>query len=153
MNFIINKIKNAKRKLLLSPFPGHYSSPIADTVDIKEREQEIFTINSNSIRGIDLNEKLQLLLLKKFERFYGEVPFKDKKNHHRYYYDNGYYLHSDAIFLYAMLRNFKPRRIIEVGSGFSSAAMLDSADSLGLKNVRFTFIDPDPERLKSLLRK
>ncbi|MGA7159391.1 MAG: class I SAM-dependent methyltransferase, partial [Bacteroidota bacterium] len=41
----------------------------------------------------------------------------------------------------------------EVGSGFSSAAMLDSADSLGLKNVRFTFIDPDPERLKSLLRK
>ncbi len=153
MKSFINKIKGVKKKLLLSPFPGHYSSPIVDPVEIRGREQEIFSITSNNIRGINLNEKYQLTLLKKFERYYREVPFEDKKNHHRYYYDNGYYLHSDAIFLYSMLRYFRPKRIIEIGSGFSSAAMLDSADSLGFKNVAFTFIEPEPARLKSLLRK
>ena len=52
-----------------------------------------------------------------------------------------------------MIRYFHPRRIIEIGAGFSSAAMLDSTDVLGFQNTIFTFIEPDPARLKSLLRK
>jgi predicted O-methyltransferase YrrM len=153
MKFILNKINNIRRKLLLSPPPGHYSSPIVDAEDIREREQEIFSIKSKTIRGIDLNEKYQLKLLKEFERYYHDIPFEEKKNQRRYYYDNGYYLHSDAIFLYSILRHYRPRRIIEIGAGFSSAAMLDSADSLGFQKVVFTFIEPHPVRLKSLLRK
>ena len=31
--------------------------------------------------------------------------------------------------LYSMLRRFKPKRVIEVGSGFSSGAMLDVNES------------------------
>jgi hypothetical protein len=153
LNFVVKKLKNLKRKLLLSPFPGSYSSPIVDPVDIRRRELEIFSINSKYIPGVDLNEEYQLTLLTEFERYYPEIPFKDIKNERRYYYDNGYYLHSDAIFLYSMIRYFHPRRIIEIGAGFSSAAMLDSTDVLGFQNTIFTFIEPDPARLKSLLRK
>jgi len=153
MNYLFNKFKNIKRKLLLSPFPGSYSSPIVDAVDIRSREAEIFSINSKLIPGVDLNEEYQLTLLKEFERYYPEVPFKDVKNERRFYYDNGYYLYSDAIFLYSMIRYFHPKRIIEIGAGFSSAAMLDSVDSLGYQDTVFTFIDPVPNRLKSLLRK
>lgn len=153
MKFILNKIKNIRRKLLLSPFPGSYSSPIVDAVEIRKREVEIFSINSKYIPGVDLNEEYQLTLLREFERYYPEIPFKDIKNERRYYYDNGYYLHSDAIFLYSMIRHFHPKRIIEIGAGFSSAAMLDSTDVLGFQNTIFTFIEPDPARLKSLLRK
>jgi len=153
MKSILNKINNIRRKLLLSPFPGSYSSPIVDAVDIRRRGVEIFSINSKYIPGVDLNEEYQLMLLKEFERYYPEIPFTDTKNERRYYYDNGYYLHSDAIFLYSMIRHFHPRRIIEIGAGFSSAAMLDSVDSLGFQDTMFTVIDPFPDRLKSLLRK
>lgn len=152
MKLILNKINNIKRKLLLSPFPGSYSSPIVDAVDLRRREVEIFSIKSKYIPGVDLNEEYQLTLLKEFERYYPEIPFKDVKNECRYYYDNGYYLCSDAIFLYSVIRYFHPKRIIEIGAGFSSAAMLDSTDVLGFQNTIFTFIEPDPARLKSLLR-
>jgi len=153
MNHLFNKIRNIKRKLLLSPFPGSYSSPIVDVIDIRRREEEIFSINSKAIPGVELNEENQLTLLTKFEQYYPEIPFKDSKNERRYYYNNGFYLHSDAIFLYSMIRYFHPKRIIEIGAGFSSAAMLDSVDSLGFQDTEFTFIDPFPDRLKSLLRK
>ncbi len=153
MNYLFNKIRNIKKKLLLSPFPGSYSSPIVDPADIRRREAEIFSINSKYIPSLDLNEEYQLTLLKEFERYYLEIPFGDTKSEHRYYYNNGYYLHSDAIFLYSMIRHFHPRRIIEIGAGFSSAAMLDSVDSLGYQDTTFTFIDPYPDRLRSVLRK
>jgi predicted O-methyltransferase YrrM len=153
MNYLFSKFRNIKKKLLLSPFPGSYSSPIVDPVEIRKREAEIFSINSRHIPGVDLNEDYQLALLKEFEGYYREIPFKEIKNESRYYYNNGYYLHSDAIFLYSMLRYFHPKRIIEVGAGFSSAAMLDSVESLGYQDTVFTFIDPFPDRLKSLLRK
>ena len=54
--------------------------------------------------------------------------------------------------LYGMLREAQPRRIIEVGSGFSSAAMLDLNDLVFGHSIELTFIDPDMERLKKLLR-
>lgn len=153
MNYLFSKIRNIKKKLLLSPFPGHYSSPIVDVVEMRRREKEIFSINSKNISGIDLNEENQLTLLEEFEHYYHDIPFKDLKSDHRYFYNNGFYLHSDAIFLYSMIRYFHPKRIIEIGAGFSSAAMLDSTDVLGFQNTIFTFIEPDPARLKSLLRK
>ena len=148
----VKKIRNIKRKLLLSPFPGSCSSPIVDTTDIRKREAEVFSINSKDIPGIDLNEKYQLILLKEFERYYPDIPFQNLKNTARYYYDNGYYLHSDAIVLYSMIRRFRPKRIVEIGAGFSSAAMLDSLDSLGDYDTKLTLIEPFPDRLRSLLR-
>jgi predicted O-methyltransferase YrrM len=54
--------------------------------------------------------------------------------------------------LYGMLREAQPARIIEVGSGFSSAAMLDLNDHVFNGRIQFTFIDPDMGRLKPLLR-
>jgi predicted O-methyltransferase YrrM len=54
--------------------------------------------------------------------------------------------------LYGMLREAQPRRIIEVGSGFSSAAMLDVNERVLGAGVQFTFIDPDMSRLRPLLR-
>ena len=50
-----------------------------------------------------------------------------------------------------MLCHFKPQRIIEVGSGFSSAVMLDTNDLFFSKQIALTFIEPHPERLFSLL--
>lgn len=54
--------------------------------------------------------------------------------------------------LYGMLREARPRRVIEVGSGFSSAAMLDLNEHVFGGRIGFTFIDPDMRRLRPLLR-
>jgi predicted O-methyltransferase YrrM len=50
-----------------------------------------------------------------------------------------------------MLRWLRPRRIVEVGSGHSSALMLDTADERAWP-IKFLFIEPYPDRLKTLLR-
>ena len=54
--------------------------------------------------------------------------------------------------LWSMLREAQPQRILEVGSGFSSAAMLDARDHGGIGTPEFTFIDPDMARLRPLLQ-
>ncbi|PON13546.1 hypothetical protein C2W62_33810 [Candidatus Entotheonella serta] len=46
-----------------------------------------------------------------------------------------------------MLRRQHPRRVIEIGSGFSSSVMLDVNDLFLDNSVQFTFIEPYPERL------
>ena len=69
----------------------------------------------------------------------------------RYYYANEWFNYSDAVCLYLMMRTLSPKRVTEVGSGFSSAAMLDISQHLGL-DIDFTFIEPDSSRLELLLR-
>ncbi len=56
----------------------------------------------------------------------------------------------DALILHAFLRQLRPRRLIEIGSGWSSALILDTADRY-LPDLRCTFIDPYPELVRSLL--
>ena len=45
----------------------------------------------------------------------------------------------------------RPKRIIEIGSGFSSACILDCADEFHLDPFTLTCIEPFPTRLRSLL--
>jgi predicted O-methyltransferase YrrM len=52
------------------------------------------------------------------------------------------------------MRHFRPRRIVEVGSGFSTAAMLDTIDrDPALGSTKITCIEPYSKRLRWLLRK
>jgi predicted O-methyltransferase YrrM len=51
-----------------------------------------------------------------------------------------------------MIRHSKPKRIIEVGSGYSSAMTLDTNELHFGNSIRCTFIEPYPELLQSLLR-
>lgn len=68
----------------------------------------------------------------------------------RYSYMNDWYPWGDGIFNNGMLRWMKPKRVIEVGCGWSSSAMLDISDDAGL-DIEFTFIDPNVSRLMSKL--
>ena len=145
----VNKLISAARKYCYVP-PGHYYSPIVNSDEIKKREQQIWT-GKEEVKGVDLNIASQKALLKEFEQFYSDLPFQDEKSDKfRYYYKNSFYTYTDGIMLYSMLRRFEPAHVIEVGSGFSSAVMLDTKDKFGLK-TKLSFIEPYPERLYSLL--
>ena len=131
--------------------PGHFYSPLPS----KEEVAEAFARGGFGppFPGIDLNEAGQFARLEQFADWYAEQPFPEKLTAgRRYYLENPSYGHYDAIMLYGMLREARPRRIVEVGSGFSSAAMLDLNEQVLGGGVEFTFIDPDMGRLRPLLR-
>jgi predicted O-methyltransferase YrrM len=131
---------------------GHFYSPVVDQEYVRENEARIWKdISSPTLQGIDLNVEEQLALLAEFEGYYQDIPFGETpKEGSRYYFQNSYYSYTDAITLYNFIRKYRPSRIIEVGSGFSSAAMLDSIDQLGL-DTKLIFIEPYPDRLYQLL--
>lgn len=132
--------------------PGHFYSPIVDINTIERNDNQIWK-DSKEIKGIELNLIEQKSLAKSFQDYYAEIPFKStKQSNLRYYFDNSYYSYSDALVLYFFIRHFNPKKIIEVGSGFSSAVMLDTRDKFNLTN-EISFIEPYPERLNSLLTK
>lgn len=60
-----------------------------------------------------------------------------------FYLNNGWFDSVDAEVLYSIIRRFKPARIVEVGSGFSTRAMRRAILDGGL-HTRLTSIDPIP---------
>lgn len=132
--------------------PGHFYSPIVKISEIMNDSANIFDVTPREIPGIDLNESGQLELLAEFESLYSAIDFPEfRTNGRRYFYENPAYSYSDAIMLNCMMRKFRPNRIIEVGSGYSSCAMLDTSENFLEKAVSLTFIEPYPELLKSLI--
>lgn len=132
--------------------PGHYYSPVPSKEEILKKEQQIFGIRKKEIGGVDLNEKEQLELLEKIKKYYNEIPFEDtKKDKLKYYFNNSFYGYSDAIFLYSVIRHFQPNKVIEIGSGFSSALILDTNEYFFENKIQCNFIEPYPDRLLSLI--
>ena len=97
---------------------------------------------------------LQSEVLSHVINYYPDLPFAESENNaHRYHLNNDYFVYADGIFLYGLMRHFRPKRIVEVGSGYSSAAMLDTNQLIFDNAIQLTFIEPYPEnRLSKLLR-
>jgi len=141
-----------------TPFPvptGHYYSPIPSIPELRRREAAIWGPPPRELPGIDLHEAEQLVLSERLAtEFYPELPaFGDQHSGDlRYVFGNDFYSYGDAIFLYGMMRHLRPRRIVEVGSGYSSCLMLDVNERFFDNAITCTFIEPHPERLFSLVR-
>lgn len=154
---VLNKlpyVKELYEQSLNSAFPnGHFYSPVISIKDVRKRELEIWkNVHIDGIKGINLRAEEQKKIIQNFTRYYQEMPFKaEKQNELRYYFENDFYSYTDGIFLYSMIRHFKPKQIIEIGSGFSSAVMLDTNEYFFNNQIDLTFIDPYSERLFSLM--
>ena len=134
--------------------PGHYYSPIPDLIEIERDADNIF--GDKELGEIDLNIENQIRLLEKFKSYYPDYPYNSEPSQNqnfRYKKEGAFYRFSDSIFLYCMIRYFKPKKIIEVGSGHSSALMLDTNEYFFDNKIHFTFIEPYPEeRLLKILK-
>ncbi len=134
--------------------PGHYYSPIPSLHDIEARSAQVWAPAPDGLPGIDLNLDGQLAWIERLRDLRPEFPAYGPRPiaGHRYYTDNGMYGVGDALALYTMMRALRPRRILEAGSGFSSALMLDVNERFLGSELELTFIDPEPARLRRLLR-
>lgn len=131
---------------------GHFYSPYPDLAEVARRDSALFGPPPQEIPGVDLREDAQLRLLHELAKFYPDQPFTaHKRPALRYFFDNPNYTYGEAIVLYCMIRHLRPRRIVEVGSGYSSCAILDTNDLAFDGSIECAFIDPHPELLTSLV--
>jgi hypothetical protein len=131
---------------LLFPI-GHFYSPIADPVDIRSREQELWQTHDTML-GIDLQVDAQLALLHALEPHTADIhyPVEQPADLQLYFYGNDQYPVLDAEFLYATLCHFRPKSIIEVGSGFSSLIIADVNRRILMRSLEFSCIEPYPRQ-------
>jgi predicted O-methyltransferase YrrM len=133
--------------------PGHFYSPI---VDPAEADRHLSAIESRpspeSVPGIVIDRaemvrtwhKLLPLIL---DSPFGGTPSSDC----RYSLENPYYSWGDGNVLQAMIRLYRPKRIIEIGSGWSSVCMADTVTHYLDGDCELTFIEAHPQRLHDLL--
>lgn len=127
---------------------GHFYSPLPDRRDLMARRDELLRDDVYACPGIELREQAQLDLLRALAEYYDELPFPDAPGGPgRYHFRNLYFSYGDGIVLYALLRHLRPARVIEVGSGFSSALMLDTDEVFLDSQTSFTFIEPYLEQI------
>lgn len=135
----------AVRAVLARPpyvVPGHFYSPLTSPADVNR------ALDWDNGPSVELSEARQLSLAAEMRQVLTETPPGP-----RYVADNNMFGVGDATVYRAMLHHLKPARIIEVGSGYSTAIALDECEASNLIKPRITCIEPYPERLLSLLRK
>jgi predicted O-methyltransferase YrrM len=122
--------------------PGHYYSPIPSRRDLARPVCEPY--------GIDLNDQAQRELAGQLAPLMAEMTGGGDPGW-RWRPGNNMFGQPDAGVLYGMLAHLRPHKVVEVGSGFSTAVALDCADRHGL-DTTFICVEPYPRRLRSLLR-
>ena len=128
--------------------PNHYYWPVPD---IRVLESRKWPVEKEPV-GLDLAFSRQLDFLQRIVPQYqsewqtASSPFFSAS----YSYANGYFEAVDAEIAYCLVRHHKPRRIVEVGSGYSSrvlAAALDLNEKADGVRGELVTIDPYPDRL------
>jgi predicted O-methyltransferase YrrM len=132
---------------------GHFYSALPDLGRVRADAARLFPDPPRTLPGIDLREAAQLRLLEKLRPLYDTQPFPALRTPElRYFFENPAFGYPDALALHMLLRHLRPRRLVEVGCGYSSAVTLDTNDLFLGGRTALTFIEPHPELLRSLLR-
>ena len=131
--------------------PGHFYSPLLDLKQLSPEMAGMPFDGAEDWEHLDLLANEQKAYYADLIANYPEPVFPTSKAEgFRYYTDNDWFRFGDSFTLSRVILKEKPRRIVEVGSGFSSAVMLDTTQKAQLR-TDLTCIEPNPERLNSLL--
>lgn len=108
----------------------HFYSPIPDLArlptDVWTRESELAGIDFDPAAGLKFLEKELAPYLDEYR-----PPLESTGSPRDYYLNNSLYESVDAETLYAIVRRFAPRRIIELGSGMSTLVIADARERNG----------------------
>ncbi len=120
------------------PIVDHYYEPLFHPRHLSGPSRVV-----RNLPGINLNDREQLEVLGSFT-FNAELekfPVSKPDNPHTFYYNNDAFCSGDAEYLYNVIRRFEPRKVIEIGSGYSTlmAAAAIKANATGCQH---TCIEP-----------
>lgn len=144
--------RNATEASLFVP-PGHFYSPVTK---ISEAERAVAAIEAvpwpSTLPGIAIDHATMSANWNALVPYLGRDTFPaEPMAGFRYAYENPSYSWADGGVLHAVIRHYKPKRIIEIGNGWSSACMLDTVDFFLNKECSVTFIDPYQSLLHELV--
>ena len=112
---------------------------------IHKHETELFN-HRKQIRDINLKVEQQLELYQTLSK-QSIIPWRENENdEYRYYYRNNWYKKGSADTLCRIMQYTRPNRIIEVGSGFSTAVMLDTNTAFFDNAIQIMSVEPRPQR-------
>jgi hypothetical protein len=115
--------------------PIHYYEPLPDFQSITTEQIE----RRREFPSIEFKWDEQLRLLRELVEYRDEVDFEDND------YFNGF----DAAVYYSLIRHLKPKRVIEIGSGYSTRIAHQALSRNG-NDGTLACIEPNPERLNGL---
>ena len=135
---------------------GHYYSQYPNMNDVENRKDVLYQTD-REVRDIDFNLEMQYGLLEKMKKLLPSVPewcleSDNIDSKYRYRRDATAFTLPDAICLHLMLRILHPKKLIEVGSGWSSAVTLDTNEFYMDKALQVSFIEPYPSALNYILK-
>ena len=151
------------RKLLRATFPfwerlgvhivpNDYEQPIPDSRALPQR---LWTRRSDMV-GVNVREEDQLQLLSlfssRYKQEYDAFPRERPASGHQYFIGNASFDAVDGEILYCMIRHFKPRRIVEIGSGCStycSAQACLTNEEQEARPCELVAVDPYPRPVVS----
>lgn len=129
--------------------PGHFYSPIPGDDDIARAIEAKHNFNWSPDLPTDVDlirVRTESLIMSEAGRLCDYLLTWKKL----YPIESQMFALADAIALWGLIATVKPKRIIEVGSGHSTALMLDAKHFYGL-DLCVTCIEPFPLRLKEAL--
>jgi hypothetical protein len=126
----------------------HYFLPIPDRAELGDD----FWEGQSELVGIEMNEAGALALLRdvfppyvaEFDRLFPLHPTDDPQ---QFYLINGNFMAVDAHVYYSFIRHLRPRRVVEIGSGYSTlvaAACAQKLEQEGEAAPHLTAIEPFP---------
>jgi hypothetical protein len=127
----------------------HYYLPIPDEADLDDN----FWDHSSELAGLDMNQAQASEFLKTvfplyLDEFRDRFPLNQTADPKQFFLINSNYMAIDAHVYYCFIRHFKPKRIIEIGSGNSTllaaAAVRQNFQETG-QSPELIVIEPFPK--------
>jgi hypothetical protein len=146
---LLRRIRRRLRALrgAATAFPaGHFYSPVVDPATIAQTR---VWPDRPDIPGIDFNDASHVQIVSElFPRFMPDYDYPPAlpvtPTLASFFGNNPHFSMLDAPALFVLLRAWKPRRIIEVGSGFSTLLMADVNRRFLGRETTISCIDPHP---------
>jgi predicted O-methyltransferase YrrM len=128
---------------------GHFYSPVVNPEEIASQADQVWK-NRLALPGFEFNDSHHLKILDEvFPGLIGDYDYPehapaDDEELRSFYTRNSQFSWLDSRLLFVLLRHWQPRRIIEVGSGYSSLLMADVNHRFLNDRIRISCIEPYP---------
>jgi hypothetical protein len=127
---------------------GHFYSPVVDPQSLVPEADTLWRPDPD-VLGIDFNDASHLEILQQdFPAWFGAYEYpehlEESADLEQFYTQNSQFSWLDSRSLFVLLQKWQPRRVIEVGSGFSSLLIADVGRRLLDQPLDFTCIEPYP---------
>lgn len=149
----MHRLQTMLRKLAPAPattktlFPaGHFYSPVVDVDELRREQARIWPARPE-VRGIDFNDAHhERVLHEYFPAFYPDFAYPRQSDGKplTFYTENDQFSWLDCRALFVLLRAWRPKRFVEVGSGFSTLLVADVNRRFLGGSMSICCIEPNP---------